>query len=48
MLYISKDVPCEIMADEGKLRQVLINLIGNGIKFTEFIVTGKQIGRAHV
>ena len=35
MLYISKDVPCEIMADEGKLRQVLINLIGNGIKFTE-------------
>ena len=32
------DVPQSVCVDEGKLRQVLINLLGNGIKFTE---TGK-------
>ncbi len=33
-LDVDKALPIEIMSDMGKLRQILINLIGNAIKFT--------------
>ena len=34
-LEIASDVPQYIQADSGKLRQILINLLGNAIKFTQ-------------
>ena len=41
MFKIHPDVPPYIYTDEGKLRQILINLISNAIKFTD-------VGHIHI
>ncbi|MDY6938316.1 MAG: GAF domain-containing protein [Cyanobacteriota bacterium] len=44
---LDANVPKYVRADESKLRQVLINLVGNGIKFTQVGRVSLQVKATH-
>lgn len=49
ILALDKSLPCKLYGDDGKIRQILINLLNNAIKFTkrghiDLTVNGKIVG----
>jgi len=44
--HISEDVPDSLVGDPGRLRQVIVNLLRNAVKFTEYGEIQIQVGMA--